>query len=301
MHKPFCKQCYAWSYFWWQFRVFNRQPRTIKVVHPVSKAAAHPIFHVIIYHFWCVSQQVYQSYVSSFSFSSSGRCLRQRLVLGHSQTHFSCWQIVSLHSVCKCAHHSQSAWMWFGTSVWSLLQKKTDRRETEWGISKRRGGGTPGLLRKKPSVFPSLLSPPLWWWYCLWAEPGDSVRQMQNVCASVCGVGGWRRWECEKKDGQEKASTKQSSCVGSCQSSWWRVMKLKVRSGNTWSCWRGWGALKGALIQTCGSLLHHHQQQHHSPAPCLYACGVYLRACLTTAWSLWWTDTRWQQPKCLAL
>lgn len=189
--------------------------------------------------------------------------------------------------------------------VWNICVVPTpeeDRqgRDREWGISKRRGGGTPGLLRKKPSVFPSLLSPPLWWWYCLWAEPGDSVRQMWSVYPCVWDmntVGMWKKYE------QEKARTRQSGCVGSCQSSWWRVMKLKVRSGNSWSCWQGVGrgALKGALVQTCGRLLHHQQQQHHSPAPCLYACGVYLRACLTTARSLWWTDTRWQQPKCLAL
>lgn len=105
-------------------------------------------------------------------------------MLGHRQTHFSCWQIVSLHSVCKCAHHSQTAWMWFGTSVWSTLHLKTDRRETE-RVRNREGEGksegTPALLRKTPSVFPSLLSPPPQRRCCLRAEPKDGVRQMWGL------------------------------------------------------------------------------------------------------------------------
>lgn len=181
--------------------------------------------------------------------------------------------------------------MWFGTSVWSPLQKKTDRRETGEG----RGGGTPGLLRKKPSVFPSLL-------LRLGRARGQCEADAKCVFVSLCGGGGDGGGRGRQKDGGAKARQGQSDCVGSHQSSRW-LMKLKVRSGKSWSMLAGVGrgALKGASVQTCGRLPHHQQQQHHSPAPCLYACGVYLRACLTTARSLWWTDTRWQQPKCLAL
>lgn len=60
--------------------------------------------------------------------------------------------------------------------------------EKRWGWS----GGTPGRLTKKPSVFPSLLSPPL---------QGDGVRQTQNVCVEEA-----------KRDGRG-----QSDCVGSRQ------------------------------------------------------------------------------------
>lgn len=41
-----------------------------------------------------------------------------------------------------------------------------------------RGGGTPGLLRKRPSVFPSLLSPPPQCGVASEQSQGDSVRQM---------------------------------------------------------------------------------------------------------------------------
>lgn len=103
------------------------------------------------------------------------------------------------------------------------------------------------------------------------------------------------------KNGGEKVRRGQSDCVVSHKSGRW-LMELKVRSGNSWSCWRVWGrgAFRGTLVQACG-WLPHQLQQYHSPAPCLYACGAYLRAYLTTARSLRWTDTGWQQPKCLAL
>lgn len=166
---------------------------------------------------------MYQSYVSSFNFGSCGPCLRQRLVLGQSQTHFSCWQIVSLHSVCKCAHHSQTAWMWFGTSVWSPPQKKADGGETEGEEWERGGVVRPqGCSERSPQFFH----------HC--------CRHHHGVVLLLSGARGQREADAkrvhgdgrEKKKGWEKARLGQSNCVRSCQSGWW-LMRLKVRSGNS--------------------------------------------------------------------
>lgn len=184
--------------------------------------------------------------------------------------------------------------------VWNICvvpSPEEDRqgRDRGWGMGEGRSGGTPGLLRKKPSVFPSLLSPP--------PQCGVTSERSQGTAWGRC-----KMWVCgrgrerEKKNG-EKARQGQSDCVVNCQvwlmtDDWWS-WRLGFLQFTELLAGLGRGAMRGALVQTCGWLPH--QQQHHSPAPCLYVCGAYLRACLTMARSLWWTDTRWQQPKCLAL
>lgn len=118
--------------------------------------------------------------------------------------------------------------MWFGTSVWSPLQKKTDRGETE-RVRNRRGEGRvvgpQGCSERSPQFFH----------HCCRHQHGGGVASEQSQgdsvpadakCVCVCGGGGG------KKDGGARARQGQSDCVGSRQFCQW-LMKLKVSSGNS--------------------------------------------------------------------
>lgn len=115
--------------------------------------------------------------------------------------------------------------MWFGTSVWSPLQKKTDRGETACEEQERGGVVRPqGCWERSPQIFH----------HCCRHYHGGAAASEQSqgqceadakcVCVCVWEWGGERNME-------EKARQGQSDCVGSRQSTWW-LMKLKVRSGN---------------------------------------------------------------------
>lgn len=94
--------------------------------------------------------------------------------------------------------------------MWSTLQLKTDRRETE-KVRNREGEGrhegTPALLRKTPSVFPSFLSPLLQWRVLLESK---AKRQCEADVRSV---------HVSEGDEKEKARLGQIRRMVSCQSS----------------------------------------------------------------------------------
>lgn len=109
--------------------------------------------------------------------------------------------------------------------VWNICVVPTpeeDRqgRDRGWGMGEGRSGGTPGLLRKKPSVFPSLLSPP--------PQCGVTSERSQGTAWGrckmwVCGRGREREKKMERKHDRDKATV-----WWTVRSGWW-LMKLKVR------------------------------------------------------------------------
>lgn len=60
-------------------------------------------------------------------------------------------------------------------------RRQTEERQRNGGGGGVGSGGTPRLLRNKPSVFPSLL---------VLLLPGHGIRQMLNVCVCVWLWGG---------------------------------------------------------------------------------------------------------------
>lgn len=104
--------------------------------------------------------------------------------------------------------------------VWNICVVSTpeeDRqgRDRGWGIGEGRSGGTPGLLRKRPSVFPSLLSPP--------PQCGVASERSQGTVWGRCVLGRGR----ERKAWGERKCDRDKATV-------WRAVSLV----DDWWSWR---------------------------------------------------------------